>query len=204
MTPAITAAQLAVFVGTLAVAILSPGPAIIAASRSAASRGRDASMPYAMGLAFGASVWCAVALFGLTLVFERLPGLFTILKVAGGAYLVWIAVQMVRHAADPLAMEGETVAGPGFAQGMALNLSNPKPALFYAGVIMSIFPALHGPSAGMIYAVALSVEVTFYSIVTFLMAIAPVRRGYGLARTWIDRVAGGLIGVLGLSLIIRH
>ena len=59
---------------------------------------------------------------------------------------------------------------------MALNLSNPKPALFYAGVIMSIFPTLHGPSAGMIYAVALSVEVTFYAIVTFLMATAPVRR----------------------------
>ena len=69
---------------------------------------------------------------------------------------------------------------------------------------MSIFPALHGPSAGMIYAVALSVEVTFYAIVTFLMATAPVRRDYGLARTWIDRVAGGLIGVLGLSLIIRR
>ena len=200
----ITAGQLSLFVGTMVLAILSPGPAIIAASRSAASRGRHASMPYAMGLAFGASLWCAFALFGLTIAFRNFPSLYTAFKVAGGAYLVWIAVQMVRHAADPLAMEGETVAGPGFAQGMALNLSNPKPALFYAGVIMSIFPALHGPSAGMIYAVALSVEVTFYAVVTFLMATAPVRRGYGLARTWIDRVAGGLIGVLGLSLIIRH
>ena len=204
MTPAITAAQLAVFVGTLAVAILSPGPAIIAASRSAASRGRNASMPYAMGLAFGASVWCAVALFGLTLVFERFPGLFTILRVAGGAYLVWIAWKMVRHAADPLAMDGETVTGPGFFQGLALNLSNPKPALFYAGLIMSIFPTLHGSAAGMIYAVALSVEVTFYAVVTFLMATGPMRRGYAVARVWIDRVAGGLIGVLGLSLMIRH
>ena len=161
-------------------------------------------MPYAMGLAFGASVWCAVALFGLTLVFERFPGLFTILRVAGGAYLVCIAWKMVRHAADPLSMEGESVAGPGFRQGLALNLSNPKPALFYAGVIMTIFPALSTAGAAVIYLVALSVEVCFYAAVTVLMATNPMRRGYRAAKTAIDRIAGTLIGALGLTLILRH
>lgn len=52
----ITLPQVVLFVSTMAVAILSPGPAIIAASRSAAARGRAASMPYAMGLAVGASM----------------------------------------------------------------------------------------------------------------------------------------------------
>ena len=200
----ITLPQVVLFVSTMAVAILSPGPAIIAASRSAAARGRAASMPYAMGLAVGASLWCLFAVFGLSALFRVVPQLYLLLKILGGAYLVWIAWKMVRHAADPLAMDGETVTGPGFLQGLALNLSNPKPALFYAGLIMSIFPTLHGPAAGMIYAVALSVEVTFYAVVTFLMATGPMRRGYAVARVWIDRVAGGLIGVLGLSLMIRH
>lgn len=201
---AVTLPQMALFVGTLALAILSPGPGIIAASQSAAARGRGPSMPYAVGLAFGASLWCLFALFGLTVLFQLVPALFAALKIAGGAYLIWIAIQMWRHAADPLAMAGETVTGPGFLQGMALNLSNPKPALFYGGIIMSIFPALHGPAAGMIYVVALSVEVTFYAVVTFVMATGPVRRSYISAKIWIDRVAGALIGALGLSLIIRN
>ena len=201
---AVTLPQLALFVGTLAAAIVSPGPAIIAASRSAAARGRAASMPYAMGLAVGASLWCLFALFGLSVLFQIVPQLFTAMKVLGGAYLVWVGVQMLRHAADPLAMEGETVTGPGFLRGMALNLSNPKPALFYGSVLLSIFPALHGMAALAVYLVALSVEVGFYAAVTTLMATGPVRRRYIAARTWIDRIAGVLIGALGVSLIVRH
>ncbi|WP_299360982.1 LysE family translocator [uncultured Paracoccus sp.] len=200
---AVTFPQLLLFVGTLALAILSPGPAIIAASRSAAARGRRASMPYAIGLALGASLWCLFALFGLTILFRLVPSLYVGLKILGGLYLVWIAVQMVRQAADPLAMEGETVTGPGFGQGVALNLSNPKPALFYAGVILSIFPALHGVAAAVIYLVALAVELAFYAGVTVLMATGPVRRAYLRAGVWIDRIAGALIGALGLSLVLR-
>lgn len=200
---AITLPQLLLFVGTLALAILSPGPAIIAASKSAAARGRAASMPYAMGLAFGASLWCLFALFGLTVLFHAVPQLYVAMKVAGGLYLIWIAIQMWRHAADPLAKDGETVTGPGFLQGLALNLSNPKPALFYAGIILSIFPTLHGAATAAIYGVALSVELFFYAAVTTLMATGPVRRRYFAARTWIDRIAGALIGALGVSLILR-
>ncbi|MBB1490811.1 MULTISPECIES: LysE family translocator [unclassified Paracoccus (in: a-proteobacteria)] len=201
---AITLPALGLFVATLALAILSPGPAIIAASRSAAARGRQASMPYAMGLAIGASFWCLFALFGLTVLFRVLPQSYTVLRFLGGAYLIWIAVQMWRHAADPLAMEGESVTGPGFLQGLALNLSNPKPALFYAGVIMTIFPVLSTAGAAIIYLVALTVEVCFYAAVTVLMATGPMRRGYRAAKTAIDRVAGTLIGALGLTLILRH
>ena len=87
---------------------------------------------------------------------------------------------------------------------MALNLSNPKPALFYGSVILSIFPALQGGASLVIYLVALSVELSFYAAITALMATAPVRRRYGAAKTWIDRIAGALIGALGLALMIRH
>ena len=201
---AITLPQLALFVTTLGLAILSPGPAIIAASQSAAARGRRASMPYAMGLAFGASLWCLFALFGLTVLFRWMPSLFVALKVLGGVYLLWIAVQMWRHAADPLDRGAETLTGPGFARGVALNLSNPKPALFYSAVILSVFPSLHGVAPVLVYAVALSVELWFYAAVTTLMSTGPVRRRYHGAKTWIDRLAGALIGALGLSLILRH
>ena len=66
---AISPAALLAFVMTLGLAILSPGPAIIACTRSAAARGREAALPYSVGLAVGASLWCLFSLFGLSLLF---------------------------------------------------------------------------------------------------------------------------------------
>ncbi|GGF58712.1 hypothetical protein GCM10011402_08400 [Paracoccus acridae] len=201
----ITADQLALFIGTLSVAILSPGPGVIAVSQSAFALGRRRALPYGWGLAVGASVWCIFALLGLTVIFRALPWTYVALKILGGAYLVWIAFKMWRHAADPLPDPAESSRGMGFFGGMMLNLSNPKPALFYSAVLLSIFPVLL--SAGdklAIYATAISVELAFYTALASLMALPWLRRRYYAAKFWIDRAAGLAIGLLGLSLILRH
>jgi len=201
---AISAASLLAFMTTISLAILSPGPAIIACTQTAAARGRDAALPYALGLAFGASMWCLFSLFGLSLLFRLLPQLFTLLKVAGGLYLLWVAAKMWRHAGDPLP-QAAAVAGPGFWAGITLNLSNPKPALFYGSVLLSLFPRLHGLAGpALLYAVALSLELVFYTMVASVMSTAPIRRRYFAAKPVIDRIAGGLIGALGIALIVRH
>ena len=201
----ITADQLALFIGTLSVAILSPGPGVIAVSQSAFALGRRRALPYGWGLALGASIWCVFALLGLTVIFRALPWTYVALKILGGAYLVWIAFKMWRHASDPLPDPAESSRGMGFFGGMMLNLSNPKPALFYSAVLLSIFPVLL--SAGdklAIYATAVSVELAFYTALASLMALPWLRRRYYAAKFWIDRAAGLAIGLLGLSLILRH
>lgn len=200
----ITADQLALFVGTLAVAILSPGPGVIAVSQGAFALGRRRALPYGWGLALGASIWCVFALMGLTVIFRALPWTYVALKIVGGAYLVWIAFKMWRHALDPLPDPAESSRGMGFLGGMVLNLSNPKPALFYSAVLLSIFPAfLTAGDKLAIYATAVSVELAFYTALATLMALPWLRRRYYAAKFWIDRAAGLAIGLLGLSLILR-
>lgn len=200
----VSAEQLLVFVGTLSVAILSPGPGVIAVSQGAFALGRRRALPYAWGLALGASVWCLFALLGLTVVFRALPWTYVALKMLGGAYLVWIAWSMCRHAADPLPDPANSGRGMGFWGGMMLNLSNPKPALFYSAVLLSIFPALLTATDKLaIYATAVSVELAFYTALASLMALPLLRRRYYAAKFWIDRAAGLAIGCLGLSLILR-
>ena len=127
------------------------------------------------------------------------------LKILGGAYLGWIAWKIWKHAPDPLPDPAESSRGMGFLAGMILNLSNPKPALFYSAVLLSIFPVLM--TAGdklVIYATAVSVELAFYTALASLMALPWLRRRYYAAKFWIDRAAGLAIGLLGLSLILRH
>lgn len=201
----ITFQQLVLFVGTLSVAILSPGPGIIAVSQSAFAMGRQRALPYAWGLAIGASLWCLAALLGLTVLFRVLPWTYTALKLLGGGYLIWVAWKMWRHAPDPLPDPAESGLGMTFWGGMALNLSNPKPALFYSAVLLSIFPAALGlADKAAIYLTALSVEMAFYTALASLMALPLLRRRYYAAKFWIDRTAGAAIGLLGVSLILHH
>lgn len=199
----VTLAQMGLFVATLSVAILSPGPGIVAVSQAAFSLGRRGALPYALGLATGASAWCLVALLGLTVVFEALPLALSAFHVAGGLYLVWIASRMWRHAADPL--PEASGAGRGFAAGFALNASNPKPGLFYASVLLSIFPDLNGfgPNAS-VYAVALGVELAFYLSLAAVLSAAAIRIRYFALKPWIDRAAAVMIAALGVLLILRH
>lgn len=201
----VTAQQLQIFAGFLVPAILSPGPAVIAASQSAFALGRARTLPYAWGLAFGASLWCVVSLLGLTIIFQTLPWTYTALSVLGGLYLLWIAWKMWRHAPDPLPDPAEGTGGISFWGGVTLNLSNPKPALFYSSVLLSVFPlSLTFLDKTAIYATAVSVEMIFYTAVACLMALPWPRRRYYASKFWIDRGAGLLIGLLGLTLILRH
>ena len=199
----ITPDQMALFVATLSAAILSPGPGVIAVTQGAFALGRRAALAHGWGLALGASFWCLFALLGLTALFRVAPWTLVALTLAGGAYLVHVGIRMWRHAADPLP-QGPG-AGRGFRGGIVLNLSNPKPALFYSAVLLSIFPPILGPAdKGAIYATALSVELFFYTALASLMALPLLRRRYLAAKFWIDRGAGLAIAALGLSLILRH
>lgn len=200
----ITPEQLSLFIAALSVAILSPGPAVIAVSQSAFALGRARALPYGWGLAIGASIWCLAALLGLTVLFRTFPWTYHIMRLAGGIYLIWIAWKMWRHAPDPLPDPAEGSRGIGFLGGILLNLSNPKPALFYSGMLLSIFPSMLTTADKMaIYATAAMVELSFYTALACLMAMPLLRRRYYAAKFWIDRGAGLAIGLLGLSLILR-
>ena len=200
----VTPEQLGVFVATLAVAILSPGPGVIAVSQGAFALGRRRALTYGWGLAIGASFWCLFALLGLTALFRIAPWTLVLMKIVGGLYLTWIGAKLWRHAAAPLPDPADS-HGMTMLSGLTLNLSNPKPALFYSAVLLSIFPAALGMAdKGAIYAVALSVELFFYTALASLMALPFLRRRYYEAKFWIDRAAGLAIATLGLSLVLRH
>lgn len=168
------------------------------------AKGRDRALPYGWGLAVGASLWGLFALAGLAAVFKIYPALFHAMKILGGLYLLWMAQGLWRAAREALPDPAERRFGSGFAGGMALNLSNPKPALFYAALLLSIFPgALSLPKQASIYATALSTELFWYTVVTVLMSTALMRKRYFAAKFWIDRVTAVALAGLGILLIVR-
>lgn len=185
-------------------AILSPGPSIIAATQLALAQGRDKALPYGLGLAFGASLWCLFALFGLAVIFKLYPPVFQAAKIAGGTYLLYMAWGMWLAASRPLPQPVDSRFGQGFSGGMVLSLSNPKPALFYSAVILTIFPDPHGIAMfSAIYATALATELFWYSAVTISMSTNAVRKRYFAAKFWIDTIAALALTILAAILIFN-
>ncbi|MFD1795903.1 LysE family translocator [Paracoccus aurantiacus] len=191
-------------IGLITVALLSPGPAIVAAIQTSFSRGREVALPFGLGLAFGASLWCLFALAGLALLFKTYPPVYHAVKLFGGIYILWVAYGMWRGAAHPLPEAAEKKFGRGFIGGVLLNLSNPKPALFYAALILRLFPGpLSVTDNTSIYATALATELFWYATVTIAMSTATMRRRYFGAKFWIDRTAAIALFALGIMLIVK-
>jgi len=91
-----------------------PGPSIFLVMRLAMRRGRGPAMMAALGTTAGCMVWCAAAALGLAAVLAAAPWLYKVLRVAGGLYLLWFAIQLWRSQPEPEAETGDTLAAGAF------------------------------------------------------------------------------------------
>ena len=106
---------------------VSPGPANLALATVAMHSGRRAGLVFALGLSVGLAFWGVVAATGLGVVVQGTTTLLTLLKLFGGAYLIWLAIQSGRAAARKTEETVVALQKSGwFWRGLLLNLSNPK------------------------------------------------------------------------------
>ncbi|MEX0281506.1 MAG: LysE family translocator [Arenibacterium sp.] len=196
--------HLVVFNVTLLAAMAVPGPALLFAVRQSVAGGFSTGFATGMGLALVAAGWTAAALLGLEAVFVIFPWAYSALRIAGAAYLIWIAVSLWRGADQPLA----DTASPGaraFLGGALVNLANPKSVFFAASVLVVIFPPDMGFGAkAVIVANHFLVEVVVYAAFAAFLASPPARAGYLRMKPVIDRVAGALLGALGIRLLLER
>jgi threonine/homoserine/homoserine lactone efflux protein len=197
-------------------AVISPGPSLLVVARSAIAGSRAEGTRVAVGLGLGTLVWSLAALFGLSVLFALAPWLYTGMKIAGAAFLLYIAVMMWRHANEPVALDGalaERDDGPAGAGsgplaavrlGLLTQLANPKVAVFFGSIFVTLLPA--DPSVGVQAAVIAIVcvnEVAWYTAVAYAFAVERLRRGYARAKVWVDRTCGGFLALLGLRLVVE-
>ena len=188
-------------------AAISPGPAFVISVRLAATEGFRAAAGFALGTGLGAVVWAAAALLGLSLLFELVPALFTALKIVGGAFLVYMAVKMWRHAPEPMPQAAQGAAPRSILSAIRLGalamLANPKPAVFFGAVFVGLVPP-EAPLAAkaLVIANVLWIESAWYLICARVFSLPRACAGYARFKTGLDRLFGGLIGALGARIAI--
>ncbi|QGX98109.1 LysE family translocator [Roseovarius faecimaris] len=186
------------------VAAMSPGPAFVVSVRLAASEGFRAAVALALGFGLGAALWAGAAMAGLALVFELVPQLFVGLKLLGGAFLIYIAIQTWRHASAPLPDPGAVTSrsvGAAFRLGLLTFLTNPKSAVFFGAVFVGLVP-VETPlwTRAALIAVIFVNETLWYCLVARLFSLPRPRAAYARAKAWVDRAFGGLIAIFGLKI----
>ena len=196
-----TYGQLLAFNIALLVAIASPGPALLMAVRTTLSGGRTAGIAVGAGLGLMAATWTLMALLGLGVVFELFPTVYAAARIAGAAYLLYLAYRIWKDASTPVEANVEP-ARDAFRQGFLINLLNPKSVLFAAAVLVAVFPAGIGVVNSLVIVVNhFVVEVAFYTTLAFCLSTEVVAKRYVQAKAYVDRFASVVLGALGLRLL---
>ena len=118
-----------------------PSASVVLVVARSARAGRLSGACAALGVVAGDLVFVAMALLGVSVLADWLGALFFVVRVCGGAYLIWLGIGLLRSTA-PLALPGNTNSKSSliadFLAGLLLTLGDVKAILFYA----SLFPAL--------------------------------------------------------------
>jgi threonine/homoserine/homoserine lactone efflux protein len=185
-----------------------PGPSFVLVARNAVGLSRVDGLATAVGMGIGGIVFGGIALAGLYTVLLAVEWLYIALKIAGGLYLLVLALRFWRGASRPFNMDdsggrGGANARRSFAIGLSTQLSNPKTAIWYGSIFVALLP--HHPPLWCYFALpplVFVVEAGWYTFVALCFSSRAPREVYLRAKKWVDRLAAGVIATLGLRLIL--
>jgi threonine/homoserine/homoserine lactone efflux protein len=127
-----------IYCGAYAVVIAVPGPGIVAIVARALNGGFKSTIPAVLGTAVGDLVLMSLSVFGLALVARALGGLFLVVKLAGAAYLFYIAFKFWTARVSEAAPAAPSSARDGFVSQLFLTLGNPKAIAFFVALLPAV------------------------------------------------------------------
>jgi RhtB (resistance to homoserine/threonine) family protein len=202
------------FVGIAALVIVAPGPDTVLVTKNALIHGRRAALGTSLGVNTGLLIWTVAAALGVAAVVRESAVAFTVLKLVGAVYLVWLGLQALRaarrHAVpEPLhaaAQSPRVGALLGFRQGLLSNLANPKIAVFFTGLL----PQFVSPREPILEPFLLLgglfvlMTVVWLSGYALLAVRASALLGRPRVRATLDRVTGVVLVGLGVRLAFER
>lgn len=171
--------SLSALLGIAAVAlglVLTPGPNMIYLVSRSITQGRRAGLISLLGVAAGFLVYLVAATAGITAIFAAVPALYTAVKIAGAAYLLWLAWNAVRPGGVAVfAPRSIPVDRPRrlFTMGMVTNLLNPKIAILY----VALLPQFVDPTLGNVAAQSLLLGGTQIAVALTVNALIVLSAG---------------------------
>ena len=200
------------FLGFLSASLLitaSPGPDNLLVLSIGASRGRKLGMAFGLGCGIGCLSHTLLAALGISALIAASPWAFTGLKLAGGAYLIYLGWHALRSTGQMGMQTGEASPSSAlqlFGKGLFANAINPKVVMFFLAFLPQFVAAERGDAPWQILQLGLIFTVQA-ALLFGLLGYFAGHVGRWLNRNvkaglWLDRIAGAVFVSLGLKLII--
>lgn len=199
-----TEALLAFFITSLLLA-LAPGPDNIFVLTQSALRGKAAGLAVTMGLCTGLIVHTSAVALGLAAIFAASSLAFTVLKLCGAAYLLWLAWQAFRASATEItAVAGDQLTGwQLYRRGILMNITNPKVSIFF----LAFLPQFADPARGSLTLQMLLLGGLF--ILATIVVFGGIALVSGMLGNWLNRspavqrLMNRLTGTIFVALALR-
>jgi RhtB (resistance to homoserine/threonine) family protein len=194
-------AQLLAFVGVAVVLTLTPGPDMALVLRNTLRSGRSGGLRTIGGIAVGLLGWATASALGVAAVLAASATVFTVLKLAGAVYLVYLGVQALRAVRrdDAPVDEAPRRTGSPFRQGLVTNLLNPKLAVLFTTLLPQFISPDDPPVAKSILLAAIFVSIGLTWLVTYTYVVSLVARSR-IFRRVTEAVSGVVLVALGVRL----
>jgi threonine/homoserine/homoserine lactone efflux protein len=197
--PDVGLGHLAAFLGVSLVVIVTPGQDTALTIRNTLAAGRRGGVLTALGVVTGQVTWAFAASAGLSAVLLASRPLFTALRVAGAAYLVFLGLEALLAA-----RRGREIAATGprprarYRQGLLSNLGNPKMVVFFTSLLPQFGSSFGGMLAlGLVFA---SITLAWLSLYAFAVARAKAVLLRSRVRRTLDALAGLVLVAFGARL----
>jgi threonine/homoserine/homoserine lactone efflux protein len=201
--------DIAGFLAVATLVVVTPGPDMTLVARNTFAGGRLSGLATSAGTCTGLLVHATAAALGLSAVLLASSQAFTIVKIAGGAYLIFLGIRTIIGAGrDAPVRDGVKAADPwaAYRQGVLTNVLNPKVAVFF----LSLLPQFVDPGPGFTWRLLLLsglfilMGLLWLTVYTLALHAVGAFVGRPSVRTVIETVTGAVLVTLGLRLALQR
>jgi threonine/homoserine/homoserine lactone efflux protein len=186
-----------------------PGPAVTFIVTQSVDKGRRAGLASALGVASGGLVHVAAATVGLSALIASSATAFTVVKLVGAVYLVYVGVRRILSKEVGVELEQQPATDRQlYLQGVVVNVLNPKTALFFLAFLPQFVDSDQGSVPlqvallGLLFALIALLSDAAYALLADVLARRLRRSGTGARiRRW---VSGSIFIVLGITAATAH
>jgi len=185
-------------------ALMLPGPDFVAVVRAALTGGSRAGLLTATGVTLGLGFYATLSLVGLAAILVEYQWLTWIVRVLGGAYLIYLGIRLILTKpveADDLNAAGAVPTGRPLrtlAFGFMVTMTNPKAIVLFASVFAtSVTATTPDWLMALMVGLVMASTLTWYALVALVISRPAVMARFREAQHWIERAAGVCFVAIG-------
>ena len=195
--PAIIAASVLFTLGAT-----SPGPSLIVVIRNTLLGGRMRGIACAIGHGFGFGIYCAVAVFGLVLMIESMPELFSVMQFVAAMLLLWMAYSLFTTKNEEETFDNVKLKG--FSEGFLIAFLNPKIAIFLLAVLSSVLEqGMNFETKLALGLLGLTIDTVWYLIIAISLSSDMMIQRMQAQREKLNQITGIVMILMALWVFLR-